>query len=225
MESEINSLPIREVLLLVLIGGLIQLGMYLISTYILPVLKKKRPPVGLFWERSQIVLWGIFALFSFSLLFRENMYLTLAATGLILALSWSFWVNFFAGLTIKFTNQFRPGNHVSTDLAEGKIQAIKMSFTEVINSKGELIVVPNRLLKNAVLKHINQKNKLKTSIFICSGEHNHNKLYNHAINCPFISGNQKITISKNQNNTYEIKAMLLDDSFLEEAVAYFKDLK
>ena len=224
MESNINSMPVKEVLLLILIGSLLHLSIYLITTYIVPVLKKKRHPIGLFWNRAQIILWAIFALFAFSLLFRENMFLTLAVSAIVLALGWNYWLNFFAGVTIKFTNQFKVDDHVSTEFAVGKIQAIKMAFTEIQNNHGELIVVPNNLLKNAVLKHVNQKNKLRTSTFTCSGEHSYAKVYNYAINCPFLSGNQKIDVTKTQDNAYQIKAMLLEDSFKDEAAVYFNAL-
>lgn len=217
-----NSIPVSEVLLLLLIGGVLHLFVHLVSSYVVPVLQKRRPTLSYLWNRLQVILWVLYVVITFSVLFRANMYLTLAISALALVLGWSFLINFFAGIAIKFTNQFKIGDQISTELAEGKIQAIKISFTEIINGKGELIVVPNTLLRNAVLKHISQKNKLSTSTFNFSCSQSYSQVYQHAINCPFISGNQDISVVKKDHNSFEVKAMLLDDSYAEEAITYFE---
>lgn len=225
MGNYIDSLSTNQVLLLLLIGGLLYSCFYLINKFFIPILKKKQLSTGLYWHRIQIVLWTVYLLLFFSLLFKSNMYLTLTISIIVLVLGWSFWTNFFAGIIIKFSNQFRVNDHISSDLATGKIKDIKMTFTEVINNEGELLVIPNNQLKNAVLKHLNQKNTINTATFICSGKFTYNEIYKHALNCPYFTGNQSILVEKNKNKEYEIKAMLLDESFKKEAIAYFEKIQ
>lgn len=224
MENYINTLPVNQVFLFLIIGALLHFVFYVVNTYIIPVFKKKRASVGLYWLRFQIVSWTVFLLLFFSVLFKENMYLTLAISAIIVGVGWNFWTNFFAGVMIKFTNQFKVNDNISTELATGKIKNIKIAFTELINTKGELLVVPNIQMKKAVLKHHNKKNTLNTSTFICNTKIDHHEVLKYAMNCPYFTGNQNIKVTKNQNKDYEIKAMLLDESFKEKVYEYFENL-
>jgi len=224
MENYINTLPVNQVFLFIIIGALLHFVFYVVNTYIIPVFKKKRASIDLYWLRFQILSWTVFLLLFFSVLFKENMYLTLAISVITVGIGWNFWTNFFAGVMIKFTNQFKINDNISTELATGKIKNIKMTFTEVINAEGELLVVPNIQMKKAVLKHHNKKNTLNTNTFICSTKIDHNEVLKYAMNCPYFTGNQNIKVIKNQNKDYEIKAMLLDESFKEKAGDYFNEL-
>lgn len=225
MENYINTLPIKQVLLFLVIGGLLHVAFNIITTYALPIIKKKKDSVSLYWHRIQIISWTVFLLLFFSSLFKANMYLTLAITIIVLGIGWTFWTNFFAGNMIKFTNQFKVNDTISTDIATGSIKAIKMTYTEVINTKGELMVIPNNQLKKAILKHQNKKNILKTHTFICKAKASlsYNKIHEYALNCPYFTANQSISIVKD-DETYQIKAMLLDDSYKERVYEYFENL-
>jgi hypothetical protein len=210
-------------LFFLLIGGALHFGFYLITSYGLPILKKKQQTAGLYWYRIQIFSWIVFLLFFYSALFKANMYLTLAVSVLTLLIGWNYWINFFASVMIRFTNQFKVNDHISTDLVTGRIKAIKTTFTEVINNKGELLIIPNVQLKRAVLKHLNQKNTLNAVSFVCDGR-SYKEVYNHALNCPYFTGNQVIKVEKNKHGKYVVKAMLLDESFKEQSAAYFEKL-
>jgi hypothetical protein len=222
MDSYINTLPYQQVLLYLVIGGLLHSIFYLTTNYGIPILKKRQQAVGLYWNRIQIFSWTVYLLLFFSSLFKANIYLTLAISVLALLIGWGFWINFFAGIIVKFTNQFKVNDHISTDLIAGKIKDIKSTYTEIISNKGELLIIPNSQLKKAVLKHLNQKNTLNTSTFICAGKLSYKEVYKHALNCPYVIGNQAIRIVKNKNKKYLVKATLLDESYKEDAVAYFE---
>ncbi len=225
MENYINTLPIKQVVLFLVIGGLLHVVLYIITTYALPIIKTKKESVSLYWQRIQIISWTIFLLLFFSSLFKANIYLTLAITGIVLGIGWTFWTNFFAGNMIKFTNQFKVNDAIDTDIASGSIKAIKMTYTEVISPKGELMVIPNNQLKKAILKHQNKKNILKTHTFACnaSSSISYNIVRESALNCPFFTANHSITVEKD-NDTYQIKAMLLDESFKDKVCKYFENL-
>ena len=224
MQNYITTLPFKQVLLFIVIGGFLQFSFYLITHYGMPILKKKQNSISLQWNRIQIISWAIFLLLFFSSLLKANLYLTLAISVVILFIGWTFWIDIFAGMMIKFTNQFQINDNISTTLITGKVKAIKITFTEVLNSKGELSTIPNSKLHKALLKHLNKKNTLNTSTFVCSGNLSYDEAYNYALNCPYFTGNQKIKIAKDNNHEYEIKAMLLDETFKEDAVDYFKKI-
>ncbi len=224
MENYINTLPVKQVVLFLVIGALLHFIFSLINSYALPVLLKKKSLIGLYWNRIQIVLWTIFLLLFFSSLFRANMYLTLAISAIVIGVGWSFWTNFFAGIVIKFTNQFKNGDKISSDLVQGKVKSIKTTFTEVINSKGELLIIPNNKMKKAVLRHHSTKSTLLTSSFTCEAKIHQNEMYKYALNCPYFTGNQPIKISKNEKGLFDVKAMLLDESLKLKAVTYFNKL-
>jgi len=224
MENLNYILASQQALSLVLIGILLFVFFNLTSAYVVPIIQKKQAKADLFWKRIKIVLWSLYLLLCYGLLFSANMYLTLAVSAMVLATGWSFWTNFFAGILIRFSNQYKVDDYISTDFVTGKIKAIKTSYTEVVNGKGELLVIPNLQLKNAVLKHLNIKNSPNRETFSCSGSFTREQVYQYALNCPYLTANQSISVEKKSDTAFEIRAMLIDESFKEKVVAYFERL-
>lgn len=224
MENLNYILASQQALSLVLTGILLFAFFNLVSAYVVPIIQKKQVKAGLFWKRIKIVVWTLYLLLCYSVLFSANMYLTLAVSAIVIATGWTFWINFFAGTLIRFSNQYKVDDYISTDFVTGKIKAIKTSYTEVVNGKGELLVIPNIQLKNAVLKHLNIKNSPNRETFSCNGNLTRQEVYQYALSCPYIAANQNISVEKKSDNTFEIRAMLIDESFKEKVVGYFEAL-
>lgn len=226
MEDYINNLPIKQVLLFLVLGALLHFVFYLISNYVLPILEKKKSSIALYWHRIEILVWTLFLLVFFTSLFLTNIFLTLSISLILLGVGWTYWTNFFAGIVIKFTNHIKVNDRIETEMVTGKIRAIKMTFTEIINTKGELVIIPNNLLRKSVVKHTNKKNTLELFSFNYKprNDTSQNVVYQHALNCPYFSGNQDIRINKENNEEYLIEAMLIDQVFKEKVFVYFENL-
>ena len=166
----------------------------------------------------------MYVLVFFVFLFLVNMLLTSTVAILVVGIGWSLWTNLFAGIMIRFTNQYKPGDHIAADFGSGEIRFIHSTYTELRNDKSELIKIPNLQLKNAVVKQLNIRQSPNTSKFSCTGHFTYEQVYLHAINCPYLTANQDIAIEKSTNNTLEIRAMLIDESFKDKTKAYFDQL-
>ena len=49
-------------------------------------------------------------------------------------------------------------------------------------------------------------------------------VYQLALNCPFISANQKIEVERTQGNEFTINAAVIDSSFVDKVNTYFLNL-
>ncbi len=218
--------PLSRIIEMLLAGIVLLIVFRILNRFVASLVEEKRQVVFLQWTRFQIAVWIIFSLFLYSMLFRYNMYVTLIATAAFLGLGWNFWKDVFAGVLIKLENQFSIGNFVSTECSKGVLQQINFSQSALVNDAGELVVIPNSRLRNEVLTH--HQNVSDASIYsvevISSGGLSVSKLYEFAYNCPYISANKEITIEKQRDNIFNIRASIIDFSFADQADAYFKRL-
>ncbi|HIP48648.1 MAG TPA: mechanosensitive ion channel [Lutibacter sp.] len=224
MEKYLSTLPIEQILLYLVIGALLHFVFHVISKYIIPVLLRKESTVALLWQRLQIVVWVVFFVFLLSSLLVANHVLTLAIGFIVLVTGWSSWTNFFAGASIKFSNTPRLNDYIVTDLVAGRIKNINLTSTEIINKKGELIVIPNSKLNKLVIKYINDAKSLNPFVYnyISKKEVLYDKLYERAINCPYFTANQAVKIERGTGNAFQINAMLIDESLREKAIDYLE---
>lgn len=224
MENISIYLPPYQLLLMALIAILLLLIFRVSDAYVVPLFQKKQPKSRLYWFRIKTIIWTLYFLLFFSLLFSVNMLLTLTISAIIVAIGWSFWTNLFAGILIRFTQQYKAGDQIKTEFGSGQITSIHTTYTELRNENSELLLIPNIQLKNTVVRQISIRQSPNTDNFSCSGNFSYDQVYLHAINCPYLTANQNITIEKATNNTFEIRAMLLDESFRERAIAYFEQM-
>jgi len=221
--SNISEIPFYQLLLYVAFGILLLIIFYIINNYIIPLLKDKQHIVKKYWQKIQMISWLIFSGLFFIALFRTNMLITLTLTVVVLGLGWSFWRNMFSGIIIKFNNQFKVGETISTDFATGELISINLSQSELINDKGEVVIIPNDKLRTSVLKRLYKKNNIQTHSFTITPSDNQRVdfIYQMALNCPFISANQKIEVERIKENEFVIKASVIDNFFVDKVNSYF----
>lgn len=225
MNDYINILPYKEALVYLLIGALLHAVFYILTKFIIPILIQRESAVVLYWQRLQILVWITFFVFFFSSLLIKNIVLTLAVSVIVVATGWTYWTNFFAGTIIKFRNTPRLHDFISTDIVKGRIRAINLTYTEVVNTKGELIIIPNNKLNKSVIKHVNTAKTLNPFVYeilFKKESLTYDSLYQKAMNCPYFTGNQKISLDRISRDVYAVKAMLIDESFKEKAIEYFE---
>jgi small-conductance mechanosensitive channel len=198
--------------------------LYIINHYVIPLIKRKQHQINKYWQKLQIIAWLFFIGMFFIALIRANMFITLIFMVIILGLGWNFWSNIFSGIVIRFTNQFEPGEVISTDFAKGELKSINLSQSELINDKGETIVVPNKKLRGAVLTHYHKKSNVQMHSFTVEfSDKTIEAVYQVALNCPFISANQKIEVERTQGNEFNINAAVIDSYFVDKVNTYFKN--
>lgn len=224
MENYTNILPFKQIVVFLLLGALLHFVFYVVSKYIIPILLKKESTVSLLWQRLQIVVWILFFTFLFSSLILANLVLTIAIGLIALGTGWTYWTNFFAGASIKFSNTPRVNDFIETKLVAGRIKSINLTSTEIVNKKGELIVIPNSKLIKLVIKHVNTATSLSPFIYNYAPKKEiaYDTLYEQALNCPYFTGNQAIKIEREDGKNFKIKAMLIDESLKEKAIVYFE---
>ena len=216
----------NHILLFVGIGLLIFVLFYIIDKYIFPLSKISEDIKSKYWVKIQILIWiGFFGLFYIEL-FYSYLYVTLTFTALIVGLGWSYWRNVFAGIIIKFNNQLKIGETISTDFVTGELRSINFSQSEFNNQKGELVIIPNHKLRTSVLKHLYEKSNIQTHSFKVRVEGNQSSksIYNLAINCPYIAVNQKIEVEQINSDEFVVKAALVDSSLVDRVNRYFLDV-
>ncbi len=226
MENYINQIPVTLILLYLVIGGVFHFAFKIINTYVIPLQTDGKSLQKKLWQRIQIIIWVGFSLLFFSSIFIANKYLTLSLTAITLGLGWSYWVNIFAGMLLKFNGQLNEGDYIETASASGEILRINLSHTKLLNSQKEIIIIPNNKLRKQAIKQLQKKQQLK--IYTFNTDYKTSKSYDtvlqSVLNCPYIAVNQEIKIKNNNKNGYSIKASLIDASFKEKVVAYFKEV-
>ncbi|HFB99385.1 MAG TPA: mechanosensitive ion channel family protein [Phaeodactylibacter sp.] len=223
MNYEIGKIPFPQLFLYVAFGIVLLIIFTIINNYIIPTLKNQQHIINKYWQKIQIISWLIFFGLFFIALFRANMILTVVFTIIVLGLGWNFWRNIFSGIVIKFNNQFKKGETISSDFATGVLQSIHLAQSELVNSKGEVVIIPNYKLRTSVLKRLYKKNNIQTHRFQIK---THNKtatesIYQKALYCPFLSANQKIQVERINEQEFILKAFVIDTIFVDEVNAYF----
>lgn len=199
--------------------------LYLVEHYVLPLLPKNKLRIQQWWVKFRIFVWLIFLCLFLYGSFQENMIITLTFGAIVIGLGWFFWRNLFAGLLIQFSDEFKVGDYISTDFATGELTKISLAQSELINPQGELVILPNHQLRNAVLKHIAKKSNVKTHTFEIESPHAETiqAIRQKALHCPYISANQPVVVEFLSNTHFQIKAALVDAIFLDRARGYFEE--
>ena len=224
MNFNVSEIQLYKLLFYVLFGAILFVVLYIINHYVIPLIKRKQHQINKYWQKLQIIVWLFFIGMFFIALIRANMFITLIFMVIILGLGWNFWSNIFSGIVIRFTNQFEPGEVISTDFAKGELKSINLSQSELINDKGETIVVPNKKLRGAVLTHYHKKSNVQMHSFTVEfSDKTIEAVYQVALNCPFISANQKIEVERTQGNEFNINAAVIDSYFVDKVNTYFKN--
>lgn len=223
--KNITDIPVQSLFLLFFMGGVLALSFYIIRNYVIPLLRNNKGIVKKYWQKTEIVTWLVYTSALLLVLLRVNFFLSLIILAVLLILGWSYLRNILAGIIIKLTDQFIIDEVISADFGEGKIKSIWMSMTEISNGKGELISIPNHVLRSSVVRHLHKKSNLKTNTFHFTLTENSSlqAIKKMVINCPFIAVNQDVLVERVSENECIIKATLIDASFEEQVYLYLKN--
>jgi len=223
--QNITDIPVQRLLLLILIGGVLALSFYVVRNYIIPLLRNNKGVVKKYWQKIEIISWLVFVLVVLITVLRVNFFLSATILTVLLILGWNYWRNILAGLIIKLTDQFVKGEIISGEFGEGTIKLIWISMTEISNDKGELISIPNHVLRSSVVKHLHNKSSLKTNTFIVPLNQSNSiqGVRDMILNCPFIAVSQEIIVERLSENECSVKATLIDVSFEEKVYLYIKN--
>lgn len=227
MQTYIDNISFAQIIVYAVVGLILLLILNVVNIYVTPLIKDKRQKIYHWWQIIQIMVWIVYIGLFYSALFRLNMAITAVFTVVILGLGWNFWRNIFSGILIKFTNKIKKGDVISTEFASGELKKVNLSQSELINDQGELVVIPNLKLRSNVIKHLYKKSNVKTYSYLIrtADDQTVEDIYRMAYNCPYISANQDITVEKIKSNEFNIKAFIIDNSFVEKVNNYFENLK
>ena len=210
-----------------LIAGIVLLIIFsVINRFVASLAEENKRAFYLHWRRFQIIFWLLYSLFFYSVLFRYDFAITSIATLVVLGLGWQFWKDVFAGVLIKLESRINAGDFISTEFSKGALQTVNISNSELVNDAGELVIIPNHRLRNAVLTHhqsVSDASIYSVEVKSESGQ-TIGEIYEFAYNCPYISANKELTIEKQNENVFNIRGTIIDFSFAEQADEYFKRL-
>ncbi len=224
MEYLMNEISFSFIFGYLIAGITLYVILYLVEHYVLPLLPKNKHRMQKWWVKFRTVIWLVFLCLFLYGSFQENMIITLSFGSIILGLGWFFWRNLFAGLLIQFSDEFKVGDYISTDFATGELTKIGLAQSELINPQGELVILPNHQLRNAVLKHIAKKSNVKTHTFELKTPQAETiqKIQQKALHNPYISANQPVVVESLSSTHFQIKVALVDAAFLDRARGYFE---
>ncbi|MDH3492323.1 MAG: mechanosensitive ion channel family protein [Acidobacteriota bacterium] len=220
-----GNIPFTEVIIYSVAGVVLLLVFNFLDRYLVPFLEKRSSTINPWWQKAKIISWLIYLGLFYSALLRSYTGMTLIFTVIVLGLGWEYWRNIFAGMLIKFTNQLRKGDFISTNIVRGTIRRISLPRTDIINEKGELVFVPNRRLRNSVVTHLRKTHDVNICVFNVKTRKDQtlDDLYQIAYNCPYIAVNQIVAVELKEDGVYQVKATIIDNSFIENANRYFSD--
>ncbi len=224
IDYNISDVSLRQVLMYLLFGLLSAVIAYIITHYLLPILSRHKYSRMLIWQRTQIVFWLVYVGLLFVILFRINMFVTIAMSIVIFGAGWNYWRNVFSGLVIKLNTQLRIGDVIDIEFARGELRSIGLSQSELINESGELVVVPNYKLRTSVVRHLNKKTNVQMHAFniSVSAQWTLEAMKNLALECPFVSANQKIEVERLSSDEVVVRAAVIDNAFIDNVNLYFQ---
>ncbi|MDC0230701.1 mechanosensitive ion channel family protein [Aureispira] len=227
MDLSINNIPYSTIAVFIAVGFSLQFFFKLVNNQVIPFLQQKQKTTYKWWQRIKILAWLLYSFLFFVALLSANIIVTLFLSVIVLGLGWNYWRNIFSGILIKFSSQFRKGDIISTEFAKGALKTINLSHTKLLNEQGELVVIPNFILRNAVLKQLYKKRNIKTHSFKITTDDSCQKdrIYQLVLNCPYISVHQEISIKKLQKNVFLLKVSIIDIAFVEKIHEYFSIAK
>ena len=117
MNYSIGEVSLYQVLLYLLFGLLSAVVTYIITYYLLPMLSRRKHSRMLIWGRAQVVFWIVYAGLLFVILFRINMFVTVAISIVVFGAGWNYWRNVFSGLVIKLNAQLKVGDAIDIEFA------------------------------------------------------------------------------------------------------------
>jgi small-conductance mechanosensitive channel len=220
----LENIPVSDILKFLVAGLIIALVFNVINSYIIPFIKERQATTIKWWQRIQIIIWVLFVALFYVKMLQANIIVTVVLSLLLFGIGFNYWRNVFAGILIKFSNQFRAGDIISADFAQGQLSAINLSQTKLVNEKGELVVIPNSKIRTAVLKQLYKKNNVQTHSFKVQVATNQSQedLHLLVLNCPYISANQEINVEKKSADEYLIQVSVIDNSFVDKVNSYFE---
>ena len=223
--QNITDIPVQRLLILLVIGGVLSLSFYVVRNYIIPLLRNNKGIVKKYWQKIEIISWLVFVGVLLIVVLRVNFFLATTILCVLLILGWNYWRNILAGIIIKLTDQFVLKEIISGEFGEGTIKSIWISTTEISNDKGELISLPNHVLRTSIVKHLHKKSSLKTNTFTIELNENNSlsDIKEMIINCPFVAVSQEILVERISENECSVKATLIDASFEENVYLYIKN--
>ena len=139
----LENIPVSDIFKFLVTGLIIALAFNIINSYIIPFIKERQAATIKWWQRIQITIWLLFVTLFYVRMLQANIIVTVILSVFLFGVGFNYWRNVFAGILIKFSNQFRAGDIISADFAQGQLSAIHLSQTKLINDKGELVVIPN----------------------------------------------------------------------------------
>ncbi|MFT5645738.1 MAG: small-conductance mechanosensitive channel [Aureispira sp.] len=220
----LENIPVSDIFKFLVTGLIIALAFNIINSYIIPFIKERQAATIKWWQRIQITIWLLFVTLFYVRMLQANIIVTVILSVLLFGIGFDYWRNVFAGILIKFSNQFRAGDIISADFAQGQLSAIHLSQTKLINDKGELVVIPNAKIRTAVLKQLYKKNNVQTHSFKVqvATDQSVEDLHRLVLNCPYISANQEINVEKKSNEEYLVQVSVIDNSFVDKVTRYFE---
>jgi small-conductance mechanosensitive channel len=153
------------------------------------------------------------------------MLVTIALSVAIFGAGWSFWRNVFSGIVIKLSSQLKIGEAIDIEFAKGELKSIGMSQSELINESGETVVIPNYKLRNSVFRHLNKETHVQAHSFnvTVSAGKTIESVYRIALECPFVSANQKVEVERVGPNELVVRASVIDNAFIDNVNTYLHE--
>lgn len=223
----INGIPFFMLLVLAALGALIFVGFSLYRRLILPIilLKETGQAHRKSVNRLEIIVWSMYLLVVIYYDLITSLPVTVIILALILVAFFDFWRNYFSGIVLKFGDKLHLGDSITVNGHSGKILEFGNRTLKIINTIGEEMLIPYRLINTEV--KIGQKSapKILYKTLVLEGVGIKQKIENAIYTNPWIIISRPFSIAL-EDQRATLNFYVLNQEYFEKAKGrLLRDLK
>lgn len=160
--NTLQGIPFSMILLLAAASVLLYLGFRGYRQLLLPivVLKADGQDRQKTLRRIELLAWAIYVAVGIYFSLKVSLVITLALLALVSLAFFDFWRNFFAGIVLKFGDNFQLGDFITINGYSGTVAGFGNRTLKIVTTAGEEILSPYSLVKHEI--KIEQKQLPKT---------------------------------------------------------------
>ena len=149
LEFKISEISFLGVIILAVI-----LALFLKTVHVFILKKITAPRIRNYYPLFEVIIWFSFILWAINVLLKESYYLMiaiLALSAIIFAgLAWFVIMDLFAGIVLRISDRFYPGQNLRIDQYNGRIKTVEMLSITVQQEDGAILKVPWRKIKGQI---------------------------------------------------------------------------
>lgn len=227
--SEFGIIEVKTIVFLLLIFAFLFAFFFVFRKYIIPYLgsRKSVKKAKKLQFRIEVLVWGLYGLFSLYQLLADSLYITLVLLLVIAISAKNFWMDFFSGIAFKLENKFDINDPVRFESYDGVLEKISLRNIQIKTDQQEVVVVPFRKVSSAIFIKRQAKGKLHSAkIELHVGERNVEnvlqKIDGWIYQCPWAIVNDQMNAKQSGDQLISFTVYATDSESISKIESYLK---